>query len=182
MPSVEELMRPYAEYPCPGVKNEPHGADITHDDWAGMATDSGYPEQSTCPTCHGTGLDPRFKALRGEHEWWHSPMLNMGSASIEICTRCRKGRIEAAPYCLRTDLGALVRVAAACGLMLGELSENRERATTIPIPEPPWLAPLTVTLDPYHKSWVGQGDTPHDALAVAIVAAMPLLTKIDIGQ
>lgn len=61
-------------------------------------------------------LDPRFAALRGEHEW-----TLMGEF---MCRRCgaysaerqtESPRSKPAPFCLRTDLGSIVRAAAACG-------------------------------------------------------------------
>ena len=144
--------------------------------------------------CHDTGLDQRFDALRGEHEWkttvFGPPIENDTS---KHCTICRVqellpspesqkwaddnpdevARMNVAlghppdwspyspPYCLRTDLGALVRVAAACGhdADVGKQGEQ-------------WFAFLGGVGEPditLHKA-----DTPEDALALALVAAVPL--------
>lgn len=61
--------------------------------------------------CHGTGLDSRFEVLRGEHEIAYS------TRGEQFCSRCPDGNPLASfsPYCLRTDLGALADVMAACG-------------------------------------------------------------------
>ena len=55
--------------------------------------------------------DPRFKALRGEHEWYFRARFSQ----TRRCAVCGDHEEAPGPYCLRTDLGSIVRAAAACG-------------------------------------------------------------------
>ena len=53
--------------------------------------------------------DPRFEALRGEHEWDYEG----------YCKRCGEGKfgrddVMPQPYCLRTDLGSILEAIRAC--------------------------------------------------------------------
>ena len=108
--------------------------------------------------------DPRFAALRGkEHEW--------GERSTEAHVRCKICHFDlepfkhnAPPYCLRTDLDALVDVAAACGWTV---SFKRSGST--------WWSWLAITDgDKVKEASLRGGDTKQDALAQAFVAAVPL--------
>ncbi len=146
---IKALMQPYAEASCPG--------------WPENATFHG---EGLCP-CDGklppfgTGYDPRFDALRGEHLWNETGLVELVS-TCHYCGWSDGGDYTKPrpPHCLRTDLGALVRVAAACGLVVCfEPPSQHERR---------WLCSLSAT----HKR--GRGNTPEDALAQLIVAAVPL--------
>ena len=121
----------------------------------------------------GGKLDPRFGALRGEPTW-----LSDGS-----CLRCdthissehlASDGNTVIDYCLRTDLGALVRVAAACGFDGGNHC-HIELAISLPnIPRDTyWVCKLGRDAKGNYIN-TGRGDTPEDALAQAIVAAVPL--------
>lgn len=87
-----EQLRPFAEAPCPGPGVEATSHEI---DCKGG--------------CHGSGYDPRFDALRGEHEWVE------GEVTDNSCRLCGWNTYPEPPYCLRTDLGALLDTLAACG-------------------------------------------------------------------
>ena len=117
--SRAELLRPWADAPCPclaATKNLREAlceacrlnVDV-HDE--------------SCDRCGGSGLDKRFDALRGEHHDHEQQIAANGREAGFWCINCGEradydldeGVTERAPYCLRTDLSALVRVAAACG-------------------------------------------------------------------
>ena len=123
-----ESLRRFADAPCP---------DCT----TGTPTDERRWFREHCPTCHGTGLDPRFAALRG------------GSMYDE-----RK-------YRLRSDVGSVLRAAAACGLFVAEMSEtDGQWDVTL-------LTPVASAAG--RKEYDGFADTPEAALISAFVAAVP---------
>ena len=95
--SRAELLRGHAEAPCP----HRHQVEGEHNLCLGPLATS----------CKDTGLDPRFSALRGEHAWHFT-------ASTKHCYRCNVFAHKDNPgpaYCLRTDVGSVLRAAAACG-------------------------------------------------------------------
>ena len=140
-PSREQLLRRYADAKC---QHRPQG--------------NAYAHSEDCSVCNGTGLAPRFDALRGEHQWERQDCRRCGAYNNPLTSD------EPSPYCLRTDLGSIVRAAAACGLWF-----NQIYALT---PEE-WYAALTI--DSHIEALVQEeGSTPEDAAARAFVAAVPL--------
>ena len=137
-PGLEQLLRKYAEHPCP-VCQPPLRDEVTI---------------VGCVTCQGSGFDPRFAPLRGEHD---PEVMN-----FRLCRRCGvtlhgddwADAKSYAPYCLRTDLGALARVAAACG---GEV-----------------LGKVLQRIDDGYSIGGFWQEEPEDAAALALVAAVPL--------
>ncbi len=102
--SRAELLRPWADAPCQKSARETFDA----------------PHSPVCAGgCKGTNLDPRFAGLRGEHDF------ERGSGYHETCRICgiyKTKHDPGIPYCLRTDLGALARVAAACGWTVADIA------------------------------------------------------------
>ena len=141
--SREALLRPYAEAKCPECKGK--GRD---------EVDFGCRVCGGALTASGTGLDPRFDALRGEHR--------LGLEAC--CVWCRLDWGECGdggrPYCLRTDLGSIVRAAAACGLYL-EITYNKGYA------DGEWAVRMT-------GDYFSYSDVIEEAAARAFVAAVPL--------
>ena len=148
-----ESLRPYADAPCPL-----HESLVEYD----MSTPA---QDVRCHHCKGaitdTGLDPRFAALRGEHEWYVQ-------RSAYHCYRCSGWKNDAnvarfvSPYCLRSDVGSVLRAAAACGFMV-----------IIDGPEPQWLATMGKGGDT-NEVVMRPGDTLEDAVAAAFAAAVAL--------
>ena len=152
--SVEDILRPLAERPCPiymssNLVNERTGEVSTGQHVVG------------CPGgCKGTGLDPRFEALRRrvtDAEWvmftW--PDVRDPSRVVEV-------RRE---WFLDASLGAIVRAAAACGWesALG-LYEG---------PEKGWYAVIgEEDSEGYLEGQKRLGATPEEALARALAAAV----------
>lgn len=152
MTTISDMLRPLAEatVPCPG----------------GEVLDVNPAYCTRCETSlvppgdHGTIPDPRFVALRGEHEWWPDP-----PPTKRICTRCSTLDDEhAGPYCLRIDLGSIAAVLAEFDfeIRLARSDISRE-----------WYALL------YRPAETGdevcekkRGDTPAEAAGRALVAAV----------
>ena len=164
----EEMMQPWVEAPCPNnvPKIIEYGIEVVCISGKLSMDGQGHlPDE----TCGGTGLDPRFDALRCKHERSTGSILGME------CCDCDTewvpiGEVlsnEIRPMGLRTDLGALVRVAAACGFQV-RLSP----------PDYPWTidheARLGRRKSSGYTSWEvpGHGETDEDALAQALVAAL----------
>ena len=149
--SRAELLRPWADAPLPPCHCNPP--------FSGEEYCTG-----ACDGVHTRIPDPRFDALRGEHDWLQSPVIE-SPLTIEFCRWCLLARtlVDSEPYCLRTDLGALVRVAAACGFEI-----LRDYV-------------LDAVKDFYDRESYGgtyhdlEGvTTPEDAAAAALVAALPV--------
>ena len=136
---LRNRMRLYAEHQCPGDDVEcgrrkrwlPSPDTDLEAWWAGCI-------------CGGSGLDPRFDALRGEREFL--------------------GRIE--DY-LRIDLGALVDVLTACGFGMRTLVWTDGNVTVQVTRQETDKVVFALTIPEYAES-------VRDALAKAIVAAVPL--------
>ena len=124
--------------------------------------------EAPCPFCDGVGCvkcgpqcrDERFDGLRGEHDF--------GLLDRLLCSRCGADPDDPSPYCLDTRLGALARVAAACGWTppLGSAGSHITGQSN-------WLANLNQSHGMF-GTYGSYGDNPEDALARAIAAAMPL--------
>lgn len=138
------LLTPWADAPCP----ECDGIGSFIDDTVSSGSDR-------CVACQGSGLDPRFAALRGEHDWYDRTCRGCGFYDNPLTDD------EPPPYCLRTDLGALVRVAAACG---PGVLDRVCQAVADAFGKVEW-APRVEAL-----KW---GKPPEDAAATALVAALP---------
>lgn len=125
------LLRPYAETQClgPGPNTTSHELDCLG-------------------ACHATGLDPRFDALRGEHEWERQDCRRCGAYNNPLTDE------KPAPYCLRTDLGSIVRAAAAHG--------------------PDALDAICQAVADNFNGLQGWFTSPEEAAAGAFVAAVPL--------
>ena len=157
--SIEALLRPYAAHQCEACTGSGRiGPEMS-------ITIVAHSFNPKCEGCHGTGLDPRFDALR-VHDWelgcWND---------CERCHACELTYDQGAaapimPYCLRIDLGSGIRVAAACGLYVVHLGDG------MGLTQGDWLATLQAWGS--QKRWDGYGDTETDALARAFVAAVPL--------
>lgn len=112
-------------------------------------------------------FDPRFDALRGEHDL---ELQTIGHGSnAHICKVCHQGqeewsyRPELQPYCLRHDLVSIVRAAVACGFeafRLNHLGDEDEH--------PVWAA--------YWQDSPGEpdgfGETPEEAAMNALYDAV----------
>lgn len=165
-----EQLRPWADAPCPEIAQDP----LNHEAFGGG-----------CPSCGGSGYDPRCDALRGEHE------LTLGKyrhGRLPFCAHCgekipRNGPISfvapsgyeyveaefGTPYCLHTDLSALARVAAACGLAVAYMGPVVGGYDGHQVVLQNWHGYFKPTDDKH----LGQGDTDEDAFATALVAALP---------
>jgi len=108
------------------------------------------------------GFDPRFAALRGEHEYFW--LSNHGGPSIRTCPHCSDvDSTFSSPYCLRTDAGSLLRAAAACGLAVRKLLvDSGPRGWVCALQGHFW----DVTM------WQMTGDTPEAALSAALTQAV----------
>ena len=98
--SRAELLRPFADAPCQTPEFH-HLSSSTR----------------KCASCGGlernsSGLDTRFAALRGEHDW-----LTALEKRVPLCRLCDEyqGSHAIRPYCPRTDVGSVLRAAAARG-------------------------------------------------------------------
>ena len=103
--------------------------------------------------------DKRFEVLRGEHDFIHE------SDDVDLCFACGQLKPcggEGDGYCLRTDLGAIVRAAAACGNRV-EIWKYSETWSAWVIGERIPKAPNI-----HH----GRADTPELAAALALRAAV----------
>ena len=105
----------------------------------------------------GTVPDPRFAALRGEHETY-------GTSDDPICWHLDDWD---APYCLRTDLGAIVEAAAACGLTVSGLGYR-----TTALGAKGWICDLRLSDTPSAYWWEGVSPdgTPAEAAGRALAA------------
>ena len=147
----EALLRPYAEAPCPCLAT-PGGL-------CGVCGGLTNPHDPDCERCtNHSALDKRFDVLRGEHDYW----VDGTQAPGWRCRWCAQFKYDAAPYCPRTDLGSIVRVAAACGLSLD-----------IGYGDGQWGAIMGPFNVPQGRG-IAEADTPEDAAAQAFVAAVPL--------
>lgn len=148
---LKSLLWPYAEYPCPDLV-------------AGRE----HPGGSRCASCHGTGLAPRFDALRGEHVWDHRLRCWHCDAGVSLWDGPQR------PYCLRTDLGSIVRAAAACGLW-GSHAEFQPFNPGWPDDPAEWLWVFdSMTPEGSQHSHRGEGLDETTAAVRAFVAAIPL--------
>ena len=104
----DEKLRSLAERPCPRCKGSGVHPAVDRDLGGSGVTNH------ACETCNGTGYE--FAVLRGEHEWDEKGAAN-------TCRRCgwsdlgvrQSPHENPPPYCLRTDLGSIVRAAADAG-------------------------------------------------------------------
>lgn len=156
----EEMMRPWADALCPGCGGNGMSSFDCICHGGGMAT----PECSPCPTCETKQLDLRFDALRGEHQMY--PGVEMAGWCF-VCSRWDEDKAFGT-YCLRTDLGALVRVAAACGLAVAYMGPVVGGFNGHQVVLQEWHGYFNPTDDKH----LGQGDTDEDAVAAALVAAL----------
>ena len=107
--------------------------------------------------------DPRFDALRGKHDFESDYLGGYVCKVCDVDNQYEGNPIDVG-YCLRTDLGAGVRVAAACGLVvvLSKYSDGQWKAVLglaqVPVGEP-------------HTAWANE---PEEAFWTAFVAAVPL--------
>ena len=104
-----------------------------------------------------------FDALRGEHEWAHAT-----EGTRSVCFTCLAyDDEEHPPYCLRTDLGALLDVLTACGLGMRTLVWESGDVTVQVNRQETDAVVFALTIPEHAKS-------VRDVLAKAIVAAVPL--------
>ena len=100
--------------------------------------------------------DPRFAAISGSH-------AHFGQGGYSDPISCEEAACDGHAE-VRTDLGALVDVANACGWYVGEISES----------EGEWDVGLVgFGVNDGKRSW-RHAATKEDALAQVIVAVMPL--------
>ena len=150
--SRAEQLRPWADAPCPGKAVEVPVGD--------RRTDLVHMHGNT-PADDCTGLDPRFDALRGEHLWHY---VGLGDHDCVHCDLRVNDLGSHNPVCLRTDLGALVRVAAACGLFVTIGVYSKDSGF------------YEVALSKFFESegeWTADALEVEDAFAAALVAALP---------
>jgi hypothetical protein len=132
-----------------------------------MARERAEQKVPQLPVEQGLGyieLDPRFAALRGEHEWQFQ--FSEGERQRDVCSRCGKEfryPDELNPYCLRTNLGAIVRAAAACDLSL-RLQMSKYRNTD------KWFCVWRRVGQP-HMDKTTMADTPEEAAMRALYEA-----------
>lgn len=96
--SRAELLRPFADAPCPEKPWTPESIAV----WGGK-------HPAGC-ACHGTGLDPRFESLRCYHK---RVLSTIHGATCPDCLM-ETGHAQSMPLGLRTDVGSVLRAAAAC--------------------------------------------------------------------
>jgi hypothetical protein len=152
--------------PCPSTMcgpekyNIPDAVPVGH--W--LAGDIPTP----CEVCDATGtiLDPRYSALRGEHEV-EDDTFNSSWSGRRYCRNCdaeSSARKDDWPkgYCLRTDLGAGVRVTEeVCGHCVIHITFEGD----------PRRHYVTLHGSKLNQSYSGEGDTLELALFRAIDAA-----------
>ena len=154
-------MTPFAEHPCP---NE-NAWDAIVDGKPVHFEDYSDEQPDTCHVCNGTGYDPRFESLR----CWHEGIPTLDWAACAACGYSVLGRDGKPQFGLRTDLGALVATALSCGkvveFLVGEVGEVLASVTD---------AEGRNGYSEVYPSEASQVERVTDALAQAIVAAMPL--------
>lgn len=156
MTNLTDMLQPLAEatVPCPEIGNGGYHARVISPISDG-----------DCPHCAGSGTipDPRFAALRGEHDI-------DGGGRGERCHGCDwsgpEGTSEGlAPYCLDTSLGSIVKAAAACDLFVASLTYETLGPGKWSTELRPWKH------SEFHEA-MGHGDTPEEAAIMALIAAV----------
>ena len=144
---IKAAMTPFAEHPCQKCGGK---------GWTPRVVAPGQPWASDmCGDCGGSERDPRFEALRGEHEFRPYDCVWCGITRVDL----------ARPYCLRTDLGSIVAAGRACGFHYrggSEFGDGSGRQF------------FDFVDDAFVTVARGVGDTDAEAAARAFVAAVPL--------
>ena len=158
--SRAELLRPFADAPCQTPEFH-HLSSSTR----------------KCASCGGlernsSGLDKLYAALRGEHHIHEQLIYAHGRKAGFYCIHCEHYEFEddnpMPPYCLRSDVGSVLRAAAACGLAVAYMGPVVGGFDGHQVVLQKWHGYFNPTDDKH----LGQGDTDEDAFAAAFAAAV----------
>ena len=170
--SRAELLRPFADAPCQerrvidGFEVVCIKGQLVADRKAVWGETAWEPCE--CEHCHGSGLDPLYEGLR----YWRlddaASWEDWQSRDIYRVRRVSASNTATMVCDVRTDVGSVLRAAAACGLAVAYMGPVVGGFDGHQVVLQKWHGYFNPTDDKH----LGQGDTDEDAAAAAFAAAV----------